>query len=186
MKLVIGLVGEKGGGKETFGDLLKELLPNHSLTRVRFSDLLSQTLEMWSIPKTRANLQKIAVVMKDGFGPNSLPDALYEKINNLDSDIVILDGVRWDSDVKLLRNFKENVLVYVTTDLMTRYDRIKRRNEKEFEDATSFEQFMIEEKAENELLIAKIGETAEVRVNNHGSIDDLKNEVHKFIIQLKL
>lgn len=186
MKLIIGLVGEKGGGKETFGELLISLLPNKRICHIRFSDLLAETLNLWSIPKTRQNLQKIAVAMKDEFGVNTLPDALFDKINQVECDIVLLDGVRWESDVKLVRNFKENVLVYVTADLMVRYNRIRKRNEKAFEDATSFEQFMKEEKAENELLIPKIGHEADFMAINNTSVEDLKKQIQHFISQYQL
>ena len=52
MKKVIGLVGEKGSGKQTFVNFLKEILrlaplaQDYSIRQVRFSDILAQTLLM--------------------------------------------------------------------------------------------------------------------------------------------
>lgn len=181
MKLLIGLVGEKGSGKETFGRLFQELLPDKKVDHIRFSDLLKETLNSWDISTTRENLQKLAVVMKDGFGPETLSHAIYEKLLKSGADIVLLDGVRWKSDEELTRRFNNNLMVYITADLMIRYERLKKRKEKEDEEDTSFEQFMKEEKTENELLIPVIGGRADIKIENNGSFEEYKQKISEFI-----
>lgn len=60
---VIGLVGEKGSGKQTFVNFLKEIASSPAergprndrggvlnIRQVRFSDILAQTLILWDIP----------------------------------------------------------------------------------------------------------------------------------------
>lgn len=61
--MVLGLTGEKGSGKETFVKLLAELNPNQGITHLRSSDILRETLQIWSIPETRTNLQLLPVIM---------------------------------------------------------------------------------------------------------------------------
>ena len=180
MKIVIGLVGEKGSGKETFVKLLKEVSPKLSISHTRFSDILNETLRAWDIPTNRENLQKLAVIMKDGFGVNTLSHAVYQRIGNEKSQVIILDGVRWETDVKLIKNFSNNILIYITSDLMIRFERLKTRQEKSSEENTTFEQFMKEEKAENELLIPKIGQSADVTIINNTSLDDFRSKVASF------
>ncbi len=179
MKLIIGLVGEKGSGKETFGKFLKEAT-NKKVAHIRFSDLLAETLDAWFLPKTRENLQKLAVVIKDGFGPDTLSHATYERIKNLKEEIIIIDGVRWESDVELIRKFPNSLMVYITADLMLRYERLKKRNQKLGEGNASFEQFMKEEKAENELLIPQIGKNSDYKIINNGSLQQFKKEIEIF------
>lgn len=180
MKIVIGLVGEKGSGKETFSAFLGEVAKGKKIEHIRFSDLLKETLEAWSIPVTRHNLQHLVVIMDKGFGIGTLSHAVEKRIENLQADIVILDGVRWESDVDLLKRFPKNILVYVTSTLHLRYDRLKKRGEKTGEESTSFVQFMKEEKAKNELLIPKIGASAEVKIENNKSLKEFKKNVEKF------
>src|SRR3972149_4560911 len=98
MKTYIALVGENGSGKGTFESLLKELLPQKVITRVVFSDVLRDTLKLWDIPSTRDNLQKLPQVMTEGFGKDALANAIRHRVSALESDIIILDGVRWLSD----------------------------------------------------------------------------------------
>lgn len=179
MKTIIGLVGEKGSGKETFGNFLMEIAKGKTVKRVRFSDLLNYTLKLWDLPQDRENLQHLAVVMDTGFGSGTLTSGIRKQIENLDADIIILDGVRWETDEILVRSFPRNFMIYITADIDKRYERLKKRDEKKGE-AETFKQFMQSEKAKNELLIPKIGKRANLKIENNGTFEDLKNEVGKF------
>lgn len=180
MKIIIGLVGEKGSGKETFGNFLKELLPKKFIDRIHFSDILIETLDLWDVSKTRGNLQILAQHMEK-FGPGILSRAIKKRVENSKAKIVIIDGIRWESDLKMLRSFPKNLLVYITADLKIRYQRTKIRHEKAFEDAASFEQFFEEEKAKNEILIPKIGKSADRKIINNGSLEEFKINVRDFV-----
>lgn len=178
-KTIIGLVGEKGSGKETFGDLLQAIAPQKKIIRIRSSDILSETLTLWDIPKTRENLQDLAIYMDQGFGKGTLSQAVFKRIEKSEADIVIFDGVRWDTDVDLIRKFPKNFLIYVTADLEVRFERIKARKEKAFEEGTTLKQFMHEEKKLTELQIPKIGKTADFKIENNGNLEDLKQKVEE-------
>lgn len=179
MKIIIGLVGEKGSGKETFGNFLIEVAKGKKVTRVRFSDLLNETLELWDIPKTRENLQNLAVIMDQCFGVGTLTHAISQRLNKIDGDIILLDGVRWESDEKMIRSFSKNLLVYISADAPLRFERLQKRKEKHHE-AETFEQFIKEETAKNELLIPKIGKRADIKIENNESFEDLKEKVNQF------
>jgi dephospho-CoA kinase len=183
MKIVVGLVGEKGSGKETFGDFLMELVRDQKIVRVRFSDILNETLKFWSIDRTRENLQKLAVIMDEGFKKGTLTHAIYQRIHSLEADIVILDGVRWETDEKLIRSFPKNYLVYINADVDIRYERLKIRREK-LDEAKTYAQFMEEEKAPNEVLIPEIGKRSDFEVKNNGTFEELKKEVKNFYIEI--
>lgn len=174
--LIIGLVGEKGSGKETFVNFLKEVT-DKKILHVRFSDILKQTLMLWNLPVTRANLQLLAQVMDNNFGEGSLTKALLEQIKGSDAEIIILDGIRWETDLNLLRKFKSNKLIYITADIKLRFERLKKRGEKEEENTVSFNQFLEEEKAKNELLIAEFGKDADFKIENGGSLKEFREKV---------
>jgi len=178
--IVIGLVGEKGSGKETFSKFLKEMVAEEDLAHIRFSDILKDTLEAWDLPTTRENMQHLAVIMNQGFGEGTLTHAVYQRISKLKKKIIILDGVRWKTDVELLERFKNHTLIYITADLESRYKRLKKRAEKSGEDRSSMEQFLKEEKAPNELLIQEIGAQAEVKIENNGTLNELRRQVENF------
>lgn len=176
---IIGLVGEKGSGKDTFAKYLQEI-SDKTVAHIRFSDLLKQTLKLWDLPQTRANLQKLAQVLEE-FGSGTVAHGLEKQIQSTKADIIILDGIRWNPDVELLNKFPEHKLVYITADPKLRFQRLKNRGEKDDEANLSYEQFQEEEKAPNELLIPEIGSEADHKIENNGSIEDFKKQVAEFI-----
>lgn len=178
--IIIGIVGEKGAGKGTFVKFFKEIYKG-GVSDIRFSDLLKETLDLWNIPSTRENLQKIAVVMRDNFAKDSLTHAIAQRVNKLGSDLVLVEGVRWLTDEEMIRSFQGSKLIYITADAKTRYERLKKRNEKIGEDSTTYPQFLKEEKAVNETLIPKIGKRADFKIDNNGTFEDLKLQVEQFM-----
>lgn len=190
-KTYIGLVGEKGSGKETFCIFLQAIAKDEQapfsgskkIFHIRFSDILKQTLMLWDLPITRHNLQLLAQVMDNGFGQGTLSHAISEQIIGSEADIIILDGIRWQTDLDLLNSFPNPLLVYITADLEKRYNRLLLRGEKSEEHLSTLEQFKREEMAKNELLIPKFGKRANVKIENNGILEDFKVEVEKFYVK---
>jgi dephospho-CoA kinase len=178
--ILVGLVGEKGSGKETVGQLFIQLLPEKKIAHVKFSDLLKETLDLWSLPLTRTNLQDLAIIMDQHFGEGTLAYAMKQRIKKLDADIVILDGVRWDADIKLINSFKKHFLIYVTAEIKTRFKRISKRVEKVGE-GKNYEQFLKEEEKPNEVGIPRLGSNADFKIENNTSISNLTEQLKKFI-----
>lgn len=180
--VVIGLVGEKGGGKGTFSEMLAAEAPRGvRCARVRFSDLLRETLEQWALPITRQNLQNLSKVMVEMYGADTLSHATAQRIQRTDADIVIVDGVRWEEDRKLIRSFPQNILVYVTAKPEVRYARIRGRGENADDARAGFTQFMAEEHAVSELDIPRIGATADIRIVNEGTVEEFRTQAQEVI-----
>jgi len=175
---IIGLVGEKGSGKDTFAKYLQEI-SEKSVAHIRFSDLLKQTLNLWDLPVTRANLQKLAQILEE-FGSGTVAHGLEKQIQSTEAEIIILDGIRWKPDVELLKKFPNHLLIYITADPKLRFERLKQRGEKDGEADMSYEQFLEEEKAPNELLIPEIGSEADYKIQNNTSLDVLKKSAQDF------
>ena len=177
--LVIGVVGEKGAGKDTFSSVLLRLFEGRRVVKLRFSDLLLETLEMWGVEATRHNLQRMAIIMDTEFGRGTLTEATRLRILKIEADIVLLEGIRWKSDVSMLRSFERNILVYVTAEPKIRWERTRRRGEKVGESEASYAQFEREEQAETELEIASIGREADVTLVNNGTQAQFELEVEQ-------
>ena len=183
MKKIIGIVGEKGAGKETFGNFLRDFLQEKKKTffRIHSSDVLIETLAIWKIPTTRENLQKLPVAMEKMFGRGALTRAVKSRIEASDNDVIVFDGVRWHSDAEMIRSFGTiGTLVYITASKEIRYGRLKERKEKVGEFNLSYKQFCEEENAPTEAHIREIGMCADFIIENYGSVDKLKEEVRVF------
>src|SRR5579871_3912175 len=107
MKLVIGITGLPLAGKEMVAQKLNELLiaDGYSVKRHTFSEILRETLDAWGIPHGRENEQLLAVIMNDehGFKEGALSRAMKARLSKSNDDVAILDGARWLSDEKMLR-----------------------------------------------------------------------------------
>ena len=177
MKLVIGLVGENGSGKGTVIKLLSQSTKPYSLERITFSDFLKETLTLWRLSGSRDNFAKLVRAMRETYGENTLAHAIQIRAQKSSADIVLLDGVRWEADASLVRSFKKNLLIYVTADAHTRFERLRGRGEKSGEAAMTFEKFTTEEETPNEQGIPALGKTADIRIENNGTERNLEKEV---------
>lgn len=178
--IVIGVVGENSGGKETFTKLLSEIAADKKIVAVKFSEVLADTLKLWDLSPSRDNFTNLSVAMNNTFGDGTLAHATYMKVMNLAADIIVLDGVRWPDDEKLVRQFPNNVLLYVTADVKLRYERSKKRKEKAGEESKEFEKFLEEESGEAEIYIPDISSRADFKIVNNDDMDEFKTEVKKF------
>ena len=178
-KLIIGLVGEKGSGKQTFVNFLKELRGDLKIRQVRFSDILAQTLLLWDIPITRPNLQKLSLVMKDGFGADSLAKAAKFLSEDDNSNLIIFDGIRRKTESDLVKKMKNNLIIYITAQKDLRFSRLKKRSEKVGEVGLTYEQFMKEEKSKAEVDISSLGKKADLKLENNGSLEEFKSKIMK-------
>lgn len=196
-KVVIGLVGKKGCGKDAFYDYLKHLAnlasvdedsphkqshidAGFQIQRVKSSNVLIETLKKWGLPVARENMQKLAKGMETMFGEGTLSNTMYPLILDCNSPVVVFDAVRWPTDIKILRKFFPSFLVYIVADEKNRYERIKNRGEKLEENNLSFEQFREEEKASTEILIEQLGAVADFKIENNGTLEQFQEKVKEF------
>ncbi len=172
--IVIGLVGEKRGGKGTFTNLLREALPSKNIVRIGFGDIIGDLLDILGKPKTRDNMQKLPVAINSVFGNSTITEAMRIRIQKLAADIVILDGIRLTSDVELLREFRKNFLIYVTANVEIRYARARMAAEKIGENSISLEEFRRQDNAEIEMLIPQIGLKSDYILANNKALEDYR------------
>lgn len=187
--VVIGLVGEKRAGKRTFVDLFLRVMdrkiwsPSHA--HYEFSEPLGRTLEDLGLPKTRPNYQKLSKTLKKNFGGDTVMKGVQLLLENEMADLIFADGVRWPADEKLIRDFANNFLVYITASQQTRYQRtLISSNSKVGEKMTTWEEFLETEKAETELQIPDIGSRADFKISNDGTSEEYEKKVKEFYEKL--
>lgn len=185
-KKIIGVVGEKGGGKGAFVKILQEIVGESQIMAVKSSDILADTLKIWNLPLSRHNLQQLAITMKATFGDTALSDAVKNRIDASPTQVVIYEGIRWPSDIEMIRSFPESTLVYVTAPVEMRYKRTLVRGEKVGEDKATLEDFIRDEQVATETQITKIAASADVKIENIGTAEDLREKVIEFAKKMNL
>ena len=166
-KIILGFVGEIASGKGTGAKYLED---KYKATSHRFSTPLRDVLDRLYIEINRKNMQDVSRVLREQFGQNTLARVISEDVKNDSSDILIVDGIRRFEDIEYLKTLPEFKLIYITTDIKTRYDRLLKRCENKDDENKTFEQFEKDHEAETELEIPKIGAKADYKI----SISDIK------------
>ncbi len=183
--IIIGLTGEKRGGKGTLTELLSNSLPDKKIIRMGFGDIVGDLLDILGKERSREEMQKLPIILMNGYRePDVVTMAMKKrigKIKNSEAGIIVLDGIRTWQDLEMLRSFPENLLVYVTASLETRYRRAKASNEKVGDKSLTFEQFKAQDEAEIERLIPEIGVTADFIIQNESTLDEYRRKAEIFI-----
>ncbi len=176
--MIIGLAGEMASGKGTVAQYLVE----HKGASVhKFSTMLRDVLTRMHIAQTRDNLQKLSTLLREAYGQDTFARVIAEDVKTDLAPIVIVDGVRRESDIVYLRENPAFQLVFIDTDLRTRYERIVLRTENAGDHSKTFEQFVEESKADAEIHIAALKDVADIVINNNGTLEDLHRQVDAFL-----
>lgn len=178
----IALVAEKGAGKGLFVEIVKKLLPDIRIVSVRFSDPLCDMLDILGKVKSRQNIDTMVTALREAFHEEGiLNEAMRKRLNGIDADLIILDGLRKDEEVVMVHEC-EGILVYIPADQERRYQRRKDAPEKPDEASISLEGFKISDQAAPQLSIRRIGETmADARIENNGTVEEFEAKIKEFL-----
>ncbi len=177
-KIIIGLVGQIACGK---GAAKKYLAQKYNIEDCRFSTPLRDVVKRLDISESRENLQKISTVLRGAFGEDLLAKVIAKDASNLDSDIVIVDGVRRMADIKYLKDLPNFYLIRVDADPQIRYERMKNRNENAGDKDKTYEQFLADQNNEAEKEIPVVMDFAKLKIDNSGTLDELYYQTDKII-----
>lgn len=180
-KIILGLVGEAGSGKDTVADYLER---KYGACLYRFADPLREALELYFDKISREDLQWLAMQFKKRFGKNILSRGLRRKIEENGNGLTVINGIRFFEDADFVKSLPGGYVLYITLDSRSRWERIYNRGEK-IDDAISYEKFLEMEKAETEVNVPKIGECADYRVENTGTKEELFAKVDEIIGLIK-
>jgi dephospho-CoA kinase len=181
MKLVIGLVGHIGSGKTSVSKYIQE---GYAAKEHRFSQILMDILDRLYLPHERTYLQNLGKSLRAELGEDVIVNAFKGDLEKDQSDVLIVDGIRYENEVELLKGFKNSFLIFVTASPEVRYERCLSRGEKGEAEIT-YEQFLESEGAETEKHIEAIRGSADYIIENSGDLDELYKKVDEIMEVLK-
>jgi dephospho-CoA kinase len=182
-KIIFGFVGELGSGKTVVCDYLKE---KYGANSYRFSGPLRDVLDRVYLDQSRENMQNLSTIMREQFGQDLLAKIMAHDAEKDSGEIVTVDGVRRFPDIEHLQKLDGFYLVYVTVDSRIRYERIVARGQNPGENKISYEEFLESEKSEADRSITEVGEKADFKIINDGSLEDLYQKIEEVINKLKV
>jgi dephospho-CoA kinase len=182
MKKIIGLVGETGSGKDTFCQYLKKN-SKEPVFCFRFSDPLSEALKIFLTEIKKEDQQWLGKILRERYGDDILAKAISKRIKSIKRGFVILNGIRYWEEFKMVKNLGGKI-IYITADQKLRWQRLRKRGEKK-DDFCSFDKFLEREKAKTEILIPKIGEKSDFKIENNASKRVFHKKIREIMKKLK-
>jgi len=182
-QIIIGLAGEMGSGKGTIAQYLSH---KYGAVSFRFSDVLRDVLERVRIEKSRENIAATSRMLRETFGQDILSQVVFQDIQRSRHKVIMVDGIRRESDMRYFRGLDTFILLYIEVNLEKRYERIKRRAENAGDQAKTFEDFKKEQELETESTIVSLRSDADYIIQNNGTIEELYIKVDGFFDHLEL
>jgi dephospho-CoA kinase len=180
MKRIIGLVGETGSGKDTLCDYIKGSFEN--VYCFRFSQPLSEVLGIFFDDIKKEDQQWLAISLRERFGNNILGEAIKKKVKDIESGIVILNGIRAVEEFEMIKGMG-GVIIYVTADSKLRWERLQDRGEKK-DDSSSYDKFLEIESAKPERQIKELGSRADFKIENNGTKEGFNEKIRGLVSKL--
>lgn len=173
-RYILGLVGEKSGGKSTVGAYLR----SKGARVIRFSDFLADILVRLHLdPQDRENLGALGEALRAAFPAGTIARAVALDAQSGKGTLAVVDGIRKPGELAYLRRLPNFRLLYVTAPPRLRYERAHKRNQRR-DDRVSFWKFQsIERTLASEVDIPNVGRRADFRIDNVGTEAELSTKV---------
>ena len=122
-KLIVCLTGMPGAGKSTIANGLK----SKNFEIINMGDAVREEAKKRNLEPTRENLGKLMLELRKKNGPGAVAELIENKIKNSESDIIIIDGIRSNEEIQVLKKIGTVKLLSIHASTDTRYDYVSNR-----------------------------------------------------------
>ncbi|MCR6691611.1 MAG: AAA family ATPase [archaeon YNP-LCB-003-016] len=171
--MIICLTGMPGSGKTTISEIVKEM----GIPVIVMGDVVREEARIRGIEPTPKNLGKLMIELREKMGANVIAKRCVDKIKELNSKIVLVEGVRSLEEVEEFRKVGDVKIVAVHSSPKTRYERLSRRGRSD--DPKSWEEFGERDLRELDVGIGRVISLADEMIINEGTLEDLKKNTLK-------
>jgi dephospho-CoA kinase len=169
-KIILALTGRIGSGKDTVAKYLVDKYGGQSLS---YSDALKEVLEIYNLPTTRENQQKLSTILRQNFSEDILANAMEKKVASSEGPVIAITNVRREADIEDIRKMSGFFLIYVEAEYKIRYQRYVLRNQSQGDTQMTDEEFSKKDNAESEAQIEGLKEKAAFVITNNGTLEEL-------------
>jgi len=180
-KVIIGIAGEIASGKDTVSRYYEK---KYGASMYRFSDILRDILKRLHLEENRKNLAEASRMLRMTFGEDIFARSIAEEIEKDPNTLIVIDGVRRNSDVKSIQNLLGFTLLFIAADPKRRHERMVERNQNADDTSKTFEEFLRDGELESETEIRMLAREADFTIDNNGTIDDLYVHADVFLAKL--
>jgi len=162
-----------GSGKSTIVSALKA----RGLEALNLGDGIRAEAKRRNIEPTGDNLGKLMLELREKNGPGAIADLLTEPIENSQSKVIIIDGVRSTAEIEVLKNVGTVKLLSIEASTDTRYKFLGGRGRSD--DPETKEKFVERDQREIGIGIGKSMEIADETISNSDiTLDELTERAY--------
>ncbi len=175
-KLIVCLTGMPGAGKSTIANGLK----SKDFEIINMGDAVREEAKKRNLEPTGQNLGKLMLELREKNGPGAIAELILDKIKNTNSNVIVIDGVRSNEEIKILRKIGIVKLLSIHASTDTRYSFLSDRGRSD--DPQNRENFNERDTREiNVGISTPIALADESISNNNLTIDELIEYAYKII-----
>ena len=122
-KLIVCLTGMPGAGKSTIAEGLKV----KGYTVISMGNTIREEAKNRNLEPTRDNLGNLMLELREKNGPGAVAELVKSQIDSSTADVILIDGIRSNDEIKVLRKFGDVKLLAVHASTDTRFDFLQKR-----------------------------------------------------------
>ena len=122
-KLIVCLTGMPGAGKSTIADGLKP----KGYEIINMGNAVREEAKKRNLESTRDNLGKLMLELREKNGPGAIAELVKSQIESSTSNVILIDGVRSNDEIEVLKKFGTVKLLAVHASTDTRFDFLQKR-----------------------------------------------------------
>lgn len=172
MKHLILITGMPGSGKTTVAKIMGEM----GFPIVSMGNAVREEAEARGLGKNIIEMSKFMIELRREFGESAVAILVDRKIEKIESDVIIVDGVR---SLKEVEYFKSKGYFLTTVGVLSparlRYSRLSNRNRPD--DSKIIEELKERDMVEISVGVGGVIALSDVYVLNESSLEDLRENV---------
>jgi len=165
-----------GAGKSTIADGLKP----KGYDIINMGNIVREEAKKRNLEATRENLGKLMLELREKNGPGAIAELVQPQIESSVSDVILIDGVRSNDEIQVLRKFGTVKLLAIHASTNTRFDFLQKRGRTD--DPQTIEHFEERDNRELGVGISNSIALSDYAISNIGlTKDELIESTYKII-----
>ena len=165
-----------GAGKSTIANGLK----SRNFEIINMGDAVREEAKKRNLEPTSQNLGKLMLELREKNGPGAIAELIDDKIKNSSSNVIVIDGIRSNEEIQVLRKIGTVKLLSIHASTDTRFSFLSDRGRSD--DPQNRENFTERDTREISVGISTPIALADESIsNNNLTIDELIENAYKII-----
>ncbi|MEO2221072.1 MAG: AAA family ATPase [Nitrosopumilus sp.] len=122
-KLLVCLTGMPGAGKSTIAEGLK----SKGYEIINLGNAVRDEAKKRNLDPTRENLGKLMLELREKNGPGAIAELVQIKIESSTANVMLIDGIRSNDEIQVLRKFGTVKLLAIHASTDTRFNFLQKR-----------------------------------------------------------